>query len=262
MYKEIETLLYELKLSGMLQIFNEPNLKDISDDFYNLLKNMLIAEKQERQIRSLRYHLKLSKIPVVKHLDNFNWENYKSLKNKIEYLSNGQFIIEHNNIIFIGGPGSGKTHLSLALAYKAICNNNRVRFYNFRLLIEELLESEKTNNLARFIEWLKRFDCIVMDEFGYLSISNQITGLLFRLFSELYERTSIIITTHLSFDEWGKLFIDEKLAATIIDRITHHCYIFETGNSSQRLNENMNKNMNENINKNEAQIEVNRDINV
>ena len=240
MYKEIETLLHELKLSGMLQVFNENNLTDISDSFYDLLKNMLVTEKQERQIRSLRYRLKLSKIPVVKHLDNFNWENYKSLKKKIEYLSNGQFIIEHNNIIFIGGAGSGKTHLSLALAYKAICNNNRVRFYNFRLLIEELLQSEKINNLSNFIEWLNRFDCIVIDEFGYLPINNQITPLLFRLFSELYEKTSIIITTHLSFDEWEKLFIDEKLAATIIDRVTHHCHIFETGNLSQRLNESIN----------------------
>lgn len=238
-YREIETLFTELKLTGMLQILNEHKTSDVSDSFYDLLENMLLTEKQERQIRSLQYRLKLSRMPTVKHLDHFNWESCQSLKRQIDHLKEGQFITEHHNLIFMGGPGSGKTHLALALGYQSIRNNYRVRFYNFRLFVEELLQLENIKNISRFTEWLKRFDCIVMDEFGYLPIDHQATTLLFQVFSELYEKTSIIITTHLSFDEWGKLFMGEKIAATIIDRITHHCHIFEMGNTSQRLKENL-----------------------
>ena len=135
----------------------------------------------------------------------------------------------------MGSSGTGKTHLSLVLAHQALLNNFRIKFYFFSDLARHLIYAKEHRYEQNFIARLQRFHLLIIDELGYLPIEQQAGALLFELFSKLYEKTSLIITTHLTFDEWASLFGNPKSSKAIIDRITHHCTILETGNKSWRL---------------------------
>lgn len=229
--KDLVPLLDKLGLTGMkTHLFGDSELsqEQCSDETYAILKKLFEVECEYKKSRSLHYRLGLARLPTIKLLSE---TGQAKLVERIDLKS---IIEKHKNIMLIGGAGSAKTHLAIGLAYAAIEKGYRVRFYTLNELAIQLLSMRAHNYEIRFMESMKRFDLIVIDELGYVPIKPESGPLLFELFAKLYEQSSIIITTHLRFEEWGEIFGNAKATKAIIDRLTHHCEIVETGNKSFR----------------------------
>lgn len=243
MHENIIESLEKLKFKGMLQYFKESvelktfDKKPWAEIFYAFLER----EKAYRQTRSLAYRLSLARLPQIKSLDNFDVIGLPIKHDVLAQASNMQFIKDSQNVLIIGGTGSGKTHLAIGLAHRALQEKYRIRFYKFADLARELVKAKSHNYEDAFMGRLQRFHLLVIDEFGYLPIDPCAGPLLFELFSNLYEKVSVVLTTHLVFEEWADIFGNKKSTKAIIDRFTHHCLILETGNKSWRLKGKENK---------------------
>ena len=236
---EILSLLKTLHFNGMIDQFDD--LMEVAAmkkmNGAEIMQQFLETEIAYRQTRSLRYRLDLARLPQVKSLDNFDCHDTPIQPERLHELVECQFISEKRNLLLIGGSGSGKTHIALSIAYAALQKHYRAKFYLFGDLARHLLQAKEHRYEANFMARLQRFHLLVIDELGYYPVDKQAEPLLFELFSKLYEKTSLIITTHLTFDEWTPLFGSPKACKAIIDRITHQCHILETGNVSWRLKE-------------------------
>ncbi len=228
---DLVPLLDELGFVGMKSHINTIIANFDSDQAEHIclaLKQLLDVEIQFKKARSLGYRLKLARFPSIKLLSE------TSQAKLVLDLDIQQLVNKHENILLIGGSGSAKTHLAIGLAYMAIEKGYRIKFYTLSELASRLLNAKSRNYENQFMESVRRFNLVIIDELGYVPIDSQASALLFALFAKLYEHTSLIITTHLRFEEWGNMFGDSKATKAIIDRITHHCKIIETGNQSFR----------------------------
>ena len=234
----IVIMLRSLKMYGMAQAVSD--LMEQGSPAFEaavaIISQLLKAETAEREVRSIAYQIKAARFPAYKDLTGFDFASSEVNEALMRQLHRCEFIDKADNIVLVGGPGTGKTHLATALGVQAVEHHHKkVRFFSTVELVNALEKEKALGKTGQIAERLARSDLVILDELGYLPFSASGGALLFHLLSKLYERASVVITTNLSFSEWAGVFGDTKMTTALLDRLTHHCHIVETGNDSFRF---------------------------
>jgi DNA replication protein DnaC len=234
----LEYYLKKLRLPTMLREYASMAAvcqKDQSD-FSTYLLRLVERELLDRENRGAERRVKDANFPVLKTIDTFDFKAQPSInKQLVRELMRGEYIDKKENVLLIGNPGTGKTHLACALAFSACAQGKKARFYTATGLITELVECREERRLQRLQKQLQRFHLLVLDELGYVPFSKAGAELLFEIISRAYEHHSLMLTSNLPFEEWTEVFGSERLAGALLDRLTHKCHILEANGESYRL---------------------------
>jgi DNA replication protein DnaC len=211
-----------------------------NEAYEQYLLRLTELEVAARSANAVQARIRAAGFPVAKDFDTFDFTALPQLsKLKVLELARGEWIEQRSNICLLGSPGTGKTHLAIALGLAACRQGKRVRFVTAATLVTHLEEAQKRYQLDRLLAQLDRTDLLICDELGYLSFSRAGAELLFQVFADRYERRSLLVTSNLAFSEWGSVFQGERMTAALLDRLTHRCQICEMNGESFRFRESM-----------------------
>jgi DNA replication protein DnaC len=232
--------LRNLKLSGIaktLEVRNEQAIKE-KLSYMEFLELLIEDELANRKDNSYKKRFQKAHFPFTKTLEEYDFNFQPTLnRQEIYNLATCEFIRKKENVVFIGPPGTGKTHLSISIGIKALQQGYKVIFTTVSDMMSALFESKADNSYAQKLKYYLSSDLLILDELGFRKLNEQIVDQFYEIISQRYEKGSLIITSNKTFDEWGNIFWDSILASAILDRIVHHCHLVLIKGESYRMRE-------------------------